>query len=229
MSNIFQEVSTNNPYDKNILTSTEIGMSSKDSLSTLGNNIDGLIAYVELLISGDGKASATGEPLGNKFFLKTQEKCRDKTTRQEVDRYVYINNVPQRNIPLISSGFGVDFPNLNAFNPMELFQSFFSDANPDCQELKMETMDIYNNKSTESHYVTLMDIKNMDPCTFTNKKNPITNVQCRETFTNLNQDQNHTCFNVPKDPISQLYFASVGVLGIYILYGIMVKNNLLPK
>ena len=162
MSNIFQEVSTNNPYDKNILTSTEIGMSSKDSLSTLGNNIDGLIAYVELLISGDGKASATGEPLGNKFFLKTQEKCRDKTTRQEVDRYVYINNVPQRNIPLISSGFGVDFPNLNAFNPMELFQSFFSDANPDCQELKMETMDIYNNKSTESHYVTLMDIKNMD-------------------------------------------------------------------
>ena len=112
---------------------------------------------------------------------------------------------------------------------MELFQSFFSDANPDCQELKMETMDIYNNKSTESHYVTLMDIKNMDPCTFTNKKNPITNVQCRETFTNLNQDQNHTCFNVPKDPISQLYFASVGVLGIYILYGIMVKNNLLPK
>ena len=229
MSNIFQEVSTNNPYDKNILTSTEIGMSSKDSLSTLGNNIDGLIAYVELLISGDGKASATGEPLGNKFFLKTQEKCRDKTTQQEVDRYVYINNVPQRNIPLISSGFGVDFPNLNAFNPMELFQSFFSDANPDCQELKMETMDIYNNKSTESHYVTLMDIKNMDPCTFTNKKNPITNVQCRETFTNLNQDQNHTCFNVPKDPISQLYFASVGVLGIYILYGIMVKNNLLPK
>ena len=229
MSNIFQEVSTNNPYDKNILTSTEIGMSSKDSLSTLGNNIDGLIAYVELLISGDVKASATCEPLGNKFFLKTQEKCRDKTTQQEVDRYVYINNVPQRNIPLISSGFGVDFPNLNAFNPMELFQSFFSDANPDCQELKMETMDIYNNKSTESHYVTLMDIKNMDPCTFTNKKNPITNVQCRETFTNLNQDQNHTCFNVPKDPISQLYFASVGVLGIYILYGIMVKNNLLPK
>ena len=57
----------------------------------------------------------------------------------------------------------------------------------------------------------------------------LTNVQCRETFTNLNQDQNHTCFNVPKDPISQLYFASVGVLGIYILYGIMVKNNLLPK
>ena len=229
MSNIFQEVSTNNPYDKNILTSTEIGMSSKDSLSTLGNNIDGLIGYVELLVSGGGKASATGKPLGNKFFLKTQEKCRDKTTQQEVDRYVYINNVPQRNIPLISSGFGVDFPNLNAFNPMELFQSFFSDANPDCQELKMETMDIYNNKSTESHYVTLMDIKNMDPCTFTNKKNPITNVQCRETFTNLNQDQNHTCFNVPKDPISQLYFASVGVLGIYILYGIMVKNNLLPK
>ena len=99
----------------------------------------------------------------------------------------------------------------------------------------METIDIYNNRSTESHFVTLIDIQNMDPCTFTNKKNPITNVQCRETFTNLNQNQNqndetyYTCFNAPKDPISQLYFASVGLLGVYILYGIMVKNNMLPK
>ena len=74
MSNIFQEVLTNAkaaeekyigpnyPYHKYIRTPSEIGMSSKGSLSTLGNNIDGLIAYVELLVSGDGKASATGKP-----------------------------------------------------------------------------------------------------------------------------------------------------------------------
>ena len=111
---------------------------------------------------------------------------------------------------------------------MELFQAFLTGSKPDCQELKMETIDIYNNRSTESHFVTLIDIKNMDPCIFPDKKNPITNVQCRETFTNLNQTQT-PYFNVPKDPISQLYFASVGVLGVYILYGIMVKNNMLPK
>jgi len=247
MSNIFQEVLTNAkaaeekyigpnyPYYKYIRTPTEIGISNEGSLSTLGNNIDGLIAYVELLVSGDGKASATGKPLGNKMFVKTGAKCKNKITQQEVDRYIYINNVPQKNIPLISSDVGGNLKglipgtisNLNAFNPMELFQAFLSDSKPDCQELKMETIDIYNNKSTESHFVTLIDIQNMDPCSFIDKKNPITKVQCQETFTNLNQNNEH--FNVPKDPISQLYFASVGVLGIYILYGIMVKNNMLPK
>lgn len=253
MSNIFQEVLTNAraaeekylgpnyPYYKFIRTPSEIGMSSKGSLSALGNNIGGLIGYVELLVSGGGKASATGQPLGNKFFLKTGAQCTDTSTGQEVDRYVYINNVPQGNIPFISSGAGVNFSslrglipgtisNLNAFNPMEIFQAFLAGSKPDCQELKMETIDIYNNRSTESNFVTLIDIRNMDPCNFIDRKNPLTGEQCRETFTNLNQnnEQCYTCFSLPKDPISQLYFASVGVLGVYILYGVMVKNGMLP-
>ena len=59
--------------------------------------------------------------------------------------------------------------NLNAFNPMEMFQSFLAGSKPDCQELKMETIDIYNNRSTETHFVTLIDIQNMDPCIFSDK------------------------------------------------------------
>ena len=257
MSNLFQEVLTNAkaaeekyigpdyPYYKYIRTPSEIGMSGAGSLSQLGKDIDGLINYVELLVSGGGKASATGQPLGNKFFLKTGGKCTDKSTGQDVDRYIYINNVPAGNIPFISSGLGVNFSefkglipgtisNLNAFNPMEMFQAFLAGSKPDCQELKMETIDIYNNRSTESHFVTLIDIQNMDPCIFPDKRNPITNAQCRETFTNLKntslQDTNcYTCYKIPKDPISQLYFASVGALGVYILYGIMVKNGMLPS
>lgn len=254
MSNIFQEVLTNAkaaeekyigpdyPYYKYIRTPSEIGMSGKGSLSQLGKDIDGLIAYVELLVSGSSKASATGKPLGNKFFLKTGGKCTDKTTGQDVDRYIYINNVPAGNIPFISSGLGVNFTefkglipgtisNLNAFNPMEMFQSFLAGSKPDCQELQMETIDIYNNRSTESHFVTLIDIKNMDPCIFPNKMNPETGDKCRETFTNLNQNSNecYTCYKIPKEPLAQLYFASLGVLGVYILYGIMVKNGMLPS
>ena len=71
-------------------------------------------------------------------------------------RYIYIDNVPAGNIPFISSGLGVNFSefkglipgtisNLNAFNPMTMFQSFLSGSKPDCQELTMETIDIYNN------------------------------------------------------------------------------------
>ena len=251
--NMFKEVLTNAkaaeekyigpdyPYYKYIKTPSEIGMSGKGSLSQLGKDIDGLISYVEILVSGGGKASATGQPLGNKFFLKTGGKCTDKSTSQDVDRYIYINNVPAGNIPFISSGAGVNFSefkglipgtisNLNAFNPMEMFQSFLSGSKPDCQELTMETIDIYNNKSTESHFVTLIDIQNMDPCIFKDKKNPINGNQCKESFSNLKSEtQCYTCFKIPRDPISQAYFASLGALGVYILYKIMLKNGMVPK
>ena len=33
----------------------------------------------------------------------------DTETNQEVDRYIYVNNVPQGNVPFISSGLGVNF------------------------------------------------------------------------------------------------------------------------
>ena len=253
-NNMFEEILTNAkaaeekyigpdyPYYKYIKTPSEIGMSGKGSLSQLGKDIDGLTSYVELLVSGSGKASATGKPLGNKFFLKTGGKCTDKVTNQDVDRYIYINNVPAGNIPFISSGVGVNFSefkglipgtisNLNAFNPMEMFQAFLSGSKPNCQEIKMETIDVYNNRSTESHFVTLVDIQNMDPCIFPNKKNPITNAQCKETFSNMNNQiqECYTCYKIPNEPFTQMYFASLGFLGIYILYGIMIKNGMLPS
>ena len=249
MSNMFEEVLKNAkaveekyigpdyPYYKYIRTPSEIGMSGSGSLSQLGKDIDGLKNYVELLVSGGGKASATGQPLGNKFFLKTGGKCIDKSTGNEEDRYIYINNVPVGNIPFVSSGVGVNFSefkglipgtisNLNAFNPMEMFQSFLAGSKPECQELEMETIDIYNNKSTESNFVTLIDIQNMDPCIFKDKKNPVTNAQCKESFKNLNENN---YYKIPNEPLVQIYFASIGLLCIYILNGIMKKNGMIPK
>ena len=246
---IFEEVLTNAkaaeekymgpdyPYYKYIKTPSDIGMSDKGSLATLGKDINGLVNYVELLVSGNSKASATGKPLGNKFFLKTGGKCTDKATEQDVDRYIYIDNVPAGNIPFISSGIGVNFSefkglipgtisNLNAFNPMTMFQAFLSGSKPDCQELTMETIDVYNNRSTESHFVTLVDIQNMDPCIFPNKKNPVTGDACKETFSNMGNVKH---YKIPDDLLSQAYFTSLGLFGIYILYCIMVKQEMLPK
>jgi hypothetical protein len=227
-----------------------IGMSDKGSLKQMGKNIDGLIGYVDLLVSGKSKASATGQPLGNKFFLKTGGKCMDNSVVSEegggveVDRYIYINNVPLGNVPFISSGAGVNFTefrglipgtisNLNAFNPMGLMRAFLSGSKPDCQEITMETIDSYNNKSTESHFVTTVDAKSMDPCAFPNKINSVTNVKCRETFSNMkNQLNNYECvdyhFKVPDDPVAQAYIASIGALGIYLMYRFMIKMDLVP-
>lgn len=264
MSNLFEEVLNDAtgieekllgptyPYYKNIRTPSEIGMSSDGSIPALARDIEGLIAYVEVLVQGNGNASSTGRPLGNKFFLKTGAKCLDTKTKQQVDRYIYIDNVPEGNIPFISSGLGVNFSefkglipgtmsDLNTLNPFNLMQSFLSGSMPDCQELPMQVIDINNMSSVESHFVTLTDIKNMDPCSFPNKNNPLSGQGCREAFSNENNYSNYSDnkksikhkkkqhkqknenISLPDDPMVQLYFFGVSLLGIYILYRYMEK------
>jgi hypothetical protein len=246
MSNLFEEVlqdagkvqdkllGPTYPYFKNIKMPSEIGMSDKGSLSALGKDIDGLIQYVEVLVTGKSKASTTGGPLGNKFFLKTGGKCVDSATDDQVDRYIYVNNVPQGNIPFISAGLGANFSdfrglvpgamgNLNVSNPFAIMQSFLSGATPPCQELTLETIDINNNKSSETHYVTVTDIKNMDPCSFSDGKNPSSGVSCKETFKGVSADAEP--LQIPDDPVAQLYCVSIAALGIYIFYRVMKKSK----
>jgi hypothetical protein len=253
MTNVFQQslgnkssIGLDYPYYKYIKPPTDIGMSDKGTLTQMGTNINGLINYVDLLVSGKTNASTTGQPLGNKYFFKTGGKCMDTSTNKEVDRYVYINNVPMNNIPFISSSMGVNFTefkglipgaisNLNAFDPSVLMRSFLEGSKPDCQEITMETIDIYNNKSTESHFVTTIDINSMDPCAFLNKKNPKTGAACKESFSNIKNKlnvNNYECvdyhFKIPNDPIIRAYFASLGLFGIYMMYRLMIKYKLLP-
>jgi hypothetical protein len=219
------------PYYKNIKTPSELGMSSKGSMSAVGKDINGLIAYVELLVAGKSKASSTGGPLGNKFFLKTGAKCMDKPNNQQVDRYIYVNNMPNGNIPFISSGMGTNFEdfkglipgamgNLNVLNPFAIMQAFLSGSTPSCQEITMETVDINNNTSSETHYVTTVDIKNMDPCSFQNGSNPVNNKKCKESF---NTDTDNETDSLPTDPIVQLYFLGLAFIGLYLLSKLMAK------
>uniref|UniRef100_A0A6C0LKI8 Uncharacterized protein n=1 Tax=viral metagenome TaxID=1070528 RepID=A0A6C0LKI8_9ZZZZ len=221
------------PYYKNIKSPSEIGMSSKGNISTLGKDIDGLIDYVEVLVAGKSKASATGGPLGNKFFLKTGAKCKANNidgSDNEVDRYIYVDNVPNGTIPFISSGLGTNFTdfeglipgamgNLSVLNPFAIMQAFMSGSTPPCQEITMETIDNKNNKSNETHYVTTTDIKNMNSCTFSNGTNPVSGKTCKSAFTTLNN--NEVAF--PEDPIVQLYFFSLTLVGIYIFMKLLEK------
>jgi hypothetical protein len=225
-------------YYNNIKTPAQIGMSDQGSLAALGNDINGLIQYVDLLVSGNSKASATGGPLGNKFFLQTGAKCKDPDGTEQ-DRFIYINNVPEGNIPFISQGMGVNFSefkglipgamgNLNVLNPYAIMSSFLSGSTPDCQELTMETIDVNNNKSSETHYVTLVDIQNMDACSFSNNTNPVTNETCKESFHNIykeNSFNNASSVLLPKDPIVQLYFFGLSMIGVYVLYKLMEKGK----
>jgi len=216
------------PYYKNIKGPSQIGMSSKGTIQALSNDINGLEQYVSLLVSGKSKASATGRPLGNKYFLNTGAQCESNdASGNQVDRYIYINNVPSGNIPFIPSGMGMDFAdfrglipgamgNLGVLNPASLFTSFSSGGNPKCQQITMQTIDTSNNTSSDTQYVALTDIQNMDPCWFSNGKNPTTGNKCSESFETGSP-------SLPKDPLAQLYFACLAAIGIFIFYRLMEK------
>ena len=242
MSNIFQEVlkdvngvqekylGPDYPYWKNIKSPSQLGMSDAGNLKTLGKNVDGLIQYVEVLVSGKSGASKTGGPLGNKFFLKTGGKCVAEDTNEKVDRYIYINNVPLGNVPFISDGMGTNFSdfrglipgtmtNMNTMNPFAMIQAFMSGSTPPCQNITLETIDVNNTKSTATHYVSTIDLENMNPCNFRNGKNPISEKKCKESFQNLEPA------NFPQDPLIQTYFAGLGLLGIYFLFCIIHKKK----
>ena len=206
------------PYYQNIKSPSEIGMSDKGTMNALGKDINGLIQYVELLVQGKSSASKTGKPLGNKFFLNTGGKCNDVATNTQQDRYIYIDNVPDGDIPFISGAMGQNFSDfrglipgimsdLNALNPFEITQAFMAGSTPDCKLIKLQTIDNKNQKSSESHYVTLVDIQNQ---------------KLKEGFTSGVAD-NAEEIKLPSDPMAQLYFAGLSGLSIYILYRLMKK------
>jgi len=245
MSNLFQEVlndakgveqrllGPSYKYYNQIKTPSEIGMSSDEDTEFLSKNINGLVQYVELLVTGKSNASKTGIPLGNKFFLKTGAKCRAPNNK-EVDRYIYVNNVPSENKLFMSNVKSVNFSefkglipgtinSLDVLNPIALTQSFLSELTPSCQEVTFETIDVNNNSSKETHYVTLVDLKNMDPCSMPNGVNNYTSPvkKCRETFENKTLSPEEIKF--PKDPIVQLYFAGLACIGVYTLIKLIKK------
>lgn len=225
-------------YNKQIKTPQELGMSSKGSISALTRDISGLVGYVEVLVTGKSKASKTGQPLGNKFFLKTGAKCTDKETKEKVNRSIYVNNVPDGSIPFISSAMDVNFSefkglvpgtlsNVSRINPMQMLQSFMTGTNPECQSITLETIDVNNVKGKETQFLTTVDIKNMSPCWFSNKINPITNERCRETFSTLSDihPQELSSMHMPPDLISKLYIGTLGVFGVYLLLKLLQERK----
>ena len=87
----------------------------------------------------------------------------------------------------------------------------------------MQTIDNNNNSSSETNYVTLSDIGNMDACSFQNGVNPVNNSQCTEAF--QNGGSSNQGVSMPEDPLAQLYFLALSGIGLYILYRFMEKSK----
>ena len=218
-------------YTKQIKSPEEMGMSSEGSTGAISNNISGLVGYTQLLVTGNGNASKTGGPLGDKFFLETGAKCKDKTSGNLVSRSIYVDNVPDGSIPFITQGLGGakfttfrglvpgTMSNLNKLNPLQMFQAFMAGTNPPCRAVTMPTVDDNNRVSKETRYVTDIDIKGLDPCVFTSRRNPVTGNTCKEAFTNASNA------DMPDDNLIQLYYSALGLMGLYILFKMYEKKR----
>lgn len=221
------------PYHKQIKSPRALSMNANGSFPQIARNVKGLINYVEVLVTGTGPGTVTGKPLGNKFFLKTAGTCKDIKSKKVVDRYIYVNNVPQGNIPIISGAMGTNFSsfkglipgtmsNLNALNPMGFIAAFGAGSQPACRALSMETVDNNNARRRETRFVADIDIKQMDPCSWGGGgRNPVTGARCRETFVDLEKDEIY----LPKDPYVQLYLVLLSLGLIYLIYKVCIRKG----
>lgn len=208
-------------YYQRIKSPKQMGMKAKGSIGAITDNIEGLIAYVQVLVTGGGKAQkGNAKALGNKFFLKTGATCKDKATGDTVSRSVYIDNVPDGSIPFITGTTGIKMTsmrglvpgtmsNLAKINPFELFQAFMMGSNPECKAVTLPVIDSKGKKSKETHYVALADIQNM-----------------KESFQGIENLENIIDYSqIPDDKLIQLYYSALGILGLYILFRLFQKNK----
>jgi len=196
------------PYHAQIKSPGELGISDAGNLEALGKDIQGMGAYVNVLVEGTCKkgqpcASKTGGPMGNKYFFKTGGKCKEKGTEKLQDRYIYIDNVPSGKIPLINAQTGLKglipgmIGNMAVINPQSLFNAITNSSIPECSAITLETIDNNNKRGAETHFVAISDQK--------------------QGFATMSPQE------LPKDYIVQMYFMGLSILALYIFFRISKK------
>ena len=198
------------PYNENIKTPEELGIGGW-GVSNFDNDVNKIMSYVKLLLEGDSEASKINGNLGNNYFVETPAKCINVDNAEQVTRSLYINNSSNNSKGLIT----MINNSINNLDPLSTFKSLFLDANPTCKMISLKTrIDGVDNIDTK--YLTMDDIKGLNPCLFENNKNSITDQTCSEVagFTNYKYIMpNSTTSSI----IKKLYFTALIILAYYIL------------
>lgn len=182
-------------YYNQIKSPTQLGMSGNGSMGTLSKNVESLVDYVKLLVEGGGPASKTGKPLGDKFFVDTGASCVDSASGKSVERYMYVDNQPEGQVPFIGAGMGATFSDFRGLipgilddiddvNPIRIIKAFGEKSTPKCTNVTLKTIDASGAMTYKTHHVPDEELENVFACNFKDKLNPVTKQKC-ETFTNM--------------------------------------------
>jgi len=251
-----KEVDNSYDYSKYIKTPSDMGIVVGSSLSNVEDGVAGIFSYVQLLIEGKSNASKTGKPLGNKYFLSTTEDCIVESTNEKVKRSLYFDNIPSGAGVLKDTGDKFsDFrglvpgviENVTSIGRIDFFSAFTQTGIPKCLPVKLKTIDINNNESSDTQYVTISDIDGISPCNFITKVNPINEYICdkkRDSFTVSEDDEKNAelyknYYNLdddagdfdnksmklmmPDDVFLKILFYSLGALSFYIALKLMAN------
>jgi hypothetical protein len=200
-----KEVDNSYDYSKYINTPSDMGIVVGSEMKNVEKGVAGIFSYVKLLIEGTSNASKTGKPLGNKYFLSTTEDCIVESTNEKVKRSLYFDNIPSGAGVLKDTGDKFsDFrglvpgviENVMSIGRIDFFSAFTQTGIPKCLPVKLKTVDINNNESSDTQYVTISDIDGISPCSFViesnqqKSQNPVTKAICkRDSFTVSEDDE----------------------------------------
>jgi len=242
-------------YAGRIKSPSELGMSGDGNFGALADDIGGLLTYVDVLVGGKGAlgcgtknldGSDYCSPLGNQFFLDTPVKCKDIASKQKVTRSIYINNIPDGSIPIVTDMTDVSFDdfkgimpgimsNIAQIKPMQILNAFVSGSSAACQMLTMPTVDANNAPGFDRRYVTNVDISNMPSNWFSNVPSKSSyNLRDPEGFCNHTDIQTSTSSlqgskvdysKMPNDIVIRFYYSTLGLLGLYILLRLMLRKK----
>ena len=211
-------------YADHIKTPGDMGMRADGTVGAIKDDLGGMVDYIQVLTSGGGNAivgcseNEGGCTLGNRYFLKTAQKCSSRG--EHVTRSLYVDNVPQGEV--LGDGLVPGMlHNLEELNPFAIIGAFMAGPVPSCQPVTLETGN-FPNWGTGTGFVSDVDLKYISPCAFADGKNPSSGRICREGFA-----QYASPFEPPppKNNAIGLYHGAVAILGMYIICKLLEKEH----
>lgn len=179
-SNNYGFFGPNYDYIKHIRSPSELQVKVSGNMWEFGNDIAAIGDYIAVLIAGPSAANIYPErPLGMSYMQPTNAKCTDinaDVSGTMVQRSIFVNNIPLGNIPLLSAAAdGQDFTmfrglipgvaqNLEILNPASFTRGLLSGGAPPCMNVTLPTIDASGIVKTNTGYVTIEDLSDMDPC-----------------------------------------------------------------
>ena len=246
-------------YVHHIASPTDMNLKVTGNMWDFGNDIAAIGDYIAVLIAGESRANNYPyRPLGDSFFLPTVATCTDvnaDSSNNQVQRSIYVNNIPTGNVPMLSGIAGEDFrdfrglipgiaQNLEDLNPIAFARQLFAGGSPDCQHVVLPTIDSSGEVIDASGYITNVDLSILDPCAITgaggkwsnwtkDSLNPkvdcgdgIDKGECKCYQAFQNMNPTPNISDIFNEKnLTEIYVIILGILGLYLLLKILHKGR----